>query len=102
MFRLVVPATVLDVFEDERLSYVIYNITSRSLTRGRKSTLTVINEVKSSELDSRIGASTNILYRSGRAPKRPARQAPDNRIVATRRGYNKHIGPESIGPLQSL
>ena len=75
---------------------------SRSLTRGRESTYTVINEVKSNELESRIGAWTDILYRSGHVPKRPARQAPQKRIVPTRRGYNEHIGPESIDPLQSL
>ena len=83
------------------ISY-IHSITSRSLTRGRESTGTVINEVKSNELESRIGAWTDIPYRSGHAPKHPARQAPRNRIVATRRGYNEHIGPESVGPRQSL
>ena len=46
----------------------------------------------------RIGAWTDIPYRSGHAPTRPAHQAPQNRTVATRRGYNEHIGRESIGP----
>ena len=73
------------------------NSTSRSLTRGRESTETVINEVKSNELESQIGAWTDFSSLSGHAPKRLARQAPENRIVATRRGYNEHIGPESIG-----
>ena len=80
---------------------VKFYATSRSLTRGRESTLeTVINEVKSNELESRIGAWTDIPYRCRHAPKRPVRQTPQNRIVATRRGYNEDIGPESIGPLQ--
>ena len=56
--------------------------------------------MKSNELESRIGAWTDIPYRCGHAPKRPVCQAPQNRIVATRRGYNEDIGPESIGPLQ--
>ena len=68
--------------------YFIFDKTSRALTRDRESTQTVINEVKSNELESRIGAWTDIPYRSGHAPKSPARQAPDNRIVATRLGYN--------------
>ena len=78
--------------------------TSRSLTRGHESTKTVINEVKSNELESRIGAWTDVPKWSPKwsCPKRPARQAHENRIVATRRGYNEHIGPESIGPLQTL
>ena len=35
---------------------------------------------------SRIGAWTDIPYRSGHVPKRPARPAPQNRIVAIHRG----------------
>ena len=60
--------------------------TSRSPTRRRESTKTVIHEAKSEELERGIGAWTDIPYRSGHAPKRPARAAFQNRIVATRRG----------------
>ena len=48
---------------------VIFIQTSRSLTRGRESTKTVINEAKSDEIERRIGAWTDIPYRSGHAPE---------------------------------
>ena len=84
-----------DTFNFTELAVLSLAVTSQPIE-------TVIDEVKSNELESRIGAWTDIPSRSGHAPKRPARQAPENRIVATRCGYNEHIGPEIIGPLQTL
>ena len=52
------------------LGHLTFSRTICSLTRGRESTQTVINEVKSNELEGRIGAWNSITYRSGLAPKR--------------------------------
>ena len=35
-------------------------------------------------------------------PKRPARQVPEKRMVATRRGYNEHIGPDEYRPTSNF
>ena len=60
------------------------------------------NLVKSNELESRIGATFRTEVVMPRSVRRAWRLAPGNRIVASSRGYNEHIGPKSIGLLQSL
>ena len=82
---------------------IIYiELAVRSLAVASQPRQLVLHEVKSNELESRIGAWTDIPYRNGHAPKRLVRHAPQNGLVATRRGYNEHIMSRKYRPTSNF